>query len=215
MLICLFNAKGGVSKSTCSVHLTYYLKAILKKRVRLIDADPMRISSFWTKELDLDVPIYQLTDPNDFLEQIPNISKSADYTVVDCPANASEMNRAIIFALGSEDKILIPVKPTSVDKIASNPTLRLIKQANLHGKDFKAATFISMAHRARAVTKETMEYLTSKQAETGVKVLSSIIYDKASIADALEQGGVVWNMGSRASSEQKEFTDWCQEVIKL
>lgn len=175
----------------------------------------MRISSFWTRQLDLDVPVYQLTDPDDFLEQVGKISESVDYTAIDCPANASEMNRAIIFALGTQDKILIPVKPTSVDKIASNPTLRLLKQATLHGKNFKAATFISMAHRSRAVTKETFEYLKSKQEETGVKVLSSVIYDKASIADALDQGGVVWNLGNRASSEQREFTDWCQEVVKL
>ena len=175
----------------------------------------MRISSFWVSELDLDIPAYQLTDPNDFLEQIPDLAQTSDYTIIDCPANASEMNRAIVFALGNKDKILIPVKPTSVDKIASNPTLRLIKQANLHGKDFKAATFISMAHRSRAVTSETFEYLSSKQTETGVKVLSSIIYDKASIADALDRGGVVWNMGSRASREQREFSDWCKEIIKL
>ena len=110
---------------------------------------------------------------------------------------------------------MIPVKPTSVDKIASNPTLRLLKQATLHGKNFKAATFISMAHRSRAVTSETFEYLKNKQEETGVKVLSWVIYDKASIADALDQGGVVWNMGSRAYREQQEFTDWCQEVVKL
>ncbi len=194
MLICLFNAKGGVSKSTCSVHLTYYLSVILNKTVILIDADPMRISSFWTKELDLDVSVFQLTDPNDFLEQIPTLKSKVEYTIVDCPANASEMNRAIIFALTDEDKLLIPVKPTSVDKIASNPTLRLIKQASLHGKKFKAATFVSLAHRSRAVTVEIGDYLRSKEDETGVKVLSSVIYDKATIADALDQGGVVWNM---------------------
>ena len=74
MLICLFNAKGGVSKSTCAVHLTYYLSNIEGKTVSLIDADPMRISSFWTRQLDLDVPVHQLTDPNDFLEQIGDIS---------------------------------------------------------------------------------------------------------------------------------------------
>ncbi len=215
MLICLFNAKGGVSKSTCSVHLTYYLSVILNKTVKLIDADPMRISSFWTKELDIDVPVFQLTDANDFLEQILALKGEAEYTIVDCPANASEMNRAIIFALNDEDKLLIPVKPTSVDKIASNPTLRLIKQASLHGKKFKAATFVSLAHRNRAVTVEIFDYLRSKEDETGVKVLSSVIYDKAKIADALDQGGVVWNMGKRASSEQKEFTEWCEEVIKL
>ncbi len=215
MIICLFNAKGGVSKSTCSVHLAYYLSVILKQTVNLIDADPMRISSFWTKELDIAVRVFQITDPDDFLEQITSLKSKAEYTIIDCPANASEMNRAIIFTLNPEDKVLIPVKPTSVDKIASNPTLRLIKQATIHGKQFKAATFISMAHRSRAVTGETLDYLRSKQDETGVKVLSSVIYDKATIADALDQGGVVWTMGKRALSEQKEFTQWCNEVINL
>ena len=215
MIICLFNAKGGVSKSTCSVHLTYYLSVILKQTVNLIDADPMRISSFWIKELDIGVRVFQITDPDNFLEEITTLKSKAEYTIIDCPANASEMNRAIVFTLSPEDKVLIPVKPTSVDKIASNPTLRLIKQATIHGKNFKAATFISMAHRSRAVTGETLDYLRSKQDETGVKVLSSVIYDKATIADALDQGGVVWTMGKRASSEQKEFTEWCNEVIKL
>ncbi len=215
MIICLFNAKGGVSKSTCSVHLAYYLSVILKQTVNLIDADPMRISSFWTKELDIAVRVFQITDPDEFLEQITTLKSKAEYTIIDCPANASEMNRAIIFTLSPEDKVLIPVKPTSVDKIASNPTLRLIKQATIHGKQFKAATFISMAHRSRAVTGETLDYLRSKQDETGVKVLFSVIYDKATIADALDQEGVVWTMGKRASSEQKEFTEWCNEVIKL
>jgi chromosome partitioning protein len=215
MIICLFNAKGGVSKSTCSVHLTYYLAKICNKKTALIDADPMRISSFWLNELDLDLPIFQLTDPDNFLEEISEISSKYKYTIVDCPANASEMNRAIIFALGEKDKLLIPVKPTSVDKIASNPTLRLIKQATIHGKKFKAATFVSMAHRSRAVTEETLEYLKGKEKDTGVKALDSIIYDKASIADALDQGGIVWSMGNRAASEQKEFTAWCEEVIKL
>ncbi|MGK7937105.1 MAG: hypothetical protein AB4206_15140 [Xenococcaceae cyanobacterium] len=143
------------------------------------------------------------------------LKSKAEYTIVDCPANASEMNRAIIFALTDEDKLLIPVKPTSVDKIASNPTLRLIKQASLHGKKFKAATFVSLAHRSRAVTVEIGDYLRSKEDETGVRVLSSVIYDKAKIADADDLGGVVWNMGKRASSEQKELTEWCEEVIKL
>lgn len=215
MIVCLFNAKGGVSKSTCSVHLTYYLAKICNQKTALIDADPMRISSFWINELDLDIPIFQLTDPDNFLEQIPEISSKNKYTIVDCPANASEMNRAIVFALKGKDKLLIPVKPTSVDKIASNPTLRLIKQATIHGKKFKAATFVSMAHRSRAVTGETLEYLRDKEKDTGVKALNSIIYDKASIADALDQGGIVWDMGSRAASEQKEFTAWCEEVIKL
>ena len=215
MIICLFNAKGGVSKSTCSVHLAYFLSVILKGTVNLIDADPMRISSFWTKELDIAVRVFQITAPDDFLEQITTVKNEAEYTIIDCPANASEMNRAIVFVLSPEDKVLIPVKPTSVDKIASNPTLRLIKQARMHGKKFKAATFVSMAHRSRAVTGETLDYLRSKEEETGVKVLSSVLYDKATIADALDQGGVVWTMGNRADSEQKEFQVWCEEVIKL
>ncbi len=214
MIIALFNAKGGVGKSTCSVHLSYYLSQIRNKTTQLIDADPMRISSFWLNQLELGIPITQLTDPNDFLEQIPTLSSKTEYTIIDCPANASEMNRAIIFALSPQDILLIPIKPTSVDKVASNPTLRLISQAKLHGKDFKSLTFVSMGHRARAITTETLEYLKNKQDESGIIVLSSVLYDKASIADALDENSVIWQM-DRAKREQKEFKSWCEEVLAL
>lgn len=214
MIIALFNAKGGVGKSTCSVHLSYYLYKVLKKTTQLIDADPMRISSFWLSQLKLDIPITQLTDPNDFLEQITTLSSQTEYTIIDCPANASEMNRAIIFALSPIDILLIPIKPTSVDKVASNPTLRLIKQAKLHGKGFKSVTFVSMGHRARAITGETLEYLRNKQNETEIKVLNSILYDKATIADALDENSVIWQM-DRAKREQKELKSWCEEVLRI
>ena len=115
------------------------------------------------------------------------------------------MNRAIIFALDDEDKLLIPVKPTSVDKIASNPTLRLIKQAKLHGKKFKAATFVSLAHRSRAVTVEIGDYLLSKEDETGVKVLSSVIYDKATIADAFRPRGRGLEYGQKSFIRTKRI----------
>ena len=215
MIIALFNAKGGSGKSTMSVHLCYYLSQIRSYPVQLIDSDPMRISSFWLSQLELDIPITQLTDPDNLLEQVPLLREQTQYTIIDCPANASELNRAIVFTLNPEDLLLIPVKPTSVDKVASNPTIRLIKQAQLNGKNFRAATFVSMGHRARAVTEETVAYLESKQAETGVKAMRSVIYDKASIADALDQTAVVWQMGNRTKAEQKELEKFCQEVLKL
>lgn len=215
MIIALFNAKGGSGKSTISVHLSYYLSQIQSDSVQLIDSDPMRISSFWLSQLKLDIPIIQLTDPDNLLEQVPVLREQTKYTIIDCPANASELNRAIVFTLNPEDLLLIPVKPTSVDKVASNPTIRLIKQAQLNGKNFRAATFVSMGHRARAVTQETVAYLQSKQAETGIKALYSVIYDKACIADALDQTAVVWQMGKRAKAEQKELKQFCQEVLKI
>jgi cellulose biosynthesis protein BcsQ len=175
----------------------------------------MRISSFWLSQLELDIPITQLTDPDNLLEQVPLLREKTKYTIIDCPANASELNRAIVFTLNPEDLLLIPVKPTSVDKVASNPTSRLIFQAHLNGKNFRAATFISMAHRTRAVTKETLDYLQNRQAETGIKAMRSVIYDKASIADALDQTAVVWQMGNRTKAEQKELEKFCEEVLEL
>jgi chromosome partitioning protein len=51
-VISLVNQKGGVSKSTTSVHLAYWLITKKKQKILLIDADSQRSSSLWVEGME-------------------------------------------------------------------------------------------------------------------------------------------------------------------
>ena len=77
-VISLVNQKGGVSKSTTSVHLSYWLISKKKQKTLLIDADTQRSSSLWVKGMEgIEIPCQVIGSPDDLLEQIPELA--ADY----------------------------------------------------------------------------------------------------------------------------------------
>ena len=97
-VISLVNQKGGVSKSTTSVHLAYWLITKKKRKTLLIDADSQRSSSLWVEGMEeIKIPIKVIGSPDDLLEQIPELSAVYDYVIVDGPASLSEATRAILF----------------------------------------------------------------------------------------------------------------------
>jgi len=52
--ICVCNEKGGVLKTTLSIHLVYYLVNMLKKNVLLVDLDTQGSAGGWFMERDVD-----------------------------------------------------------------------------------------------------------------------------------------------------------------
>ena len=97
-VISLVNQKGGVSKSTTSVHLAYWLIKKKKRKTLLIDADAQKSSSLWVEGMeDVEIPCKVIGSPDDLLEQIPEIAADYDYAIVDAPASLSEATRAILF----------------------------------------------------------------------------------------------------------------------
>jgi chromosome partitioning protein len=103
----LINQKGGVAKSTSSVHLAYWLISKQKRNILLIDSDGQRSSSLWVENMEeCEIPSQILQSPDDLLEQIPELVPNYDYLVVDGPASLSEATRAILFR---SDLACIPV----------------------------------------------------------------------------------------------------------
>lgn len=87
-IISLVNQKGGVSKSTTSVHLAYWLVVKQKKTVLLVDADSQRSSSQWVEGMEgVTIPCEVIQTPDDLLEKIPNLT-GYDYVIIDGPARA-------------------------------------------------------------------------------------------------------------------------------
>ena len=160
-VVSLVNQKGGVSKSTTSVHLAYWL--IKKKKIKtlLIDADSQRSSSLWVEGMEsVEIPFKVIGSPDELLEQIPELAADYDYLIIDGPASLSEATRAILFR---SDLAFIPVQPTGVDLRSASDAMRLVKQAqSVRGGLPKAVMFLSRAVKGTKLKDEAIRFTEQK-----------------------------------------------------
>jgi chromosome partitioning protein len=210
-VISFVNQKGGVSKSTTSIHFTYWL---LKqgKRVLLVDADAQQSSSQWVKGIEaLEVVCEVLSTPDELLEKIPILAEQCDYLVVDGPASLSEATRAILFRT---DLAIIPVQPSGVDLRSSADTMRLVAQAqSVRGGQPQAALFLSRAVKGTRLKEEAIALL---EKNPGAVLLETTIHQKQAIADSSGQSATVWDMaGKPAADSAEEYDLLFKEILNL
>ncbi len=209
-VISLVNQKGGVSKSTTSVHLAYWLNR-KRKKVLLVDADSQRSSSQWFEGTDAPIKCEVLQTPDELLEQIPELAADCDYLIVDGPASLSEATRAILFRT---DLAVIPVQPTGVDLRSASDAMRLVKQAqSVRGGLPLAALFLSRAVKGTRLKEEAIALLNSNP---GAVLLKTAIHQKQAIADTSGQSATVWDLpGKPAAESAKEYERLFKEILKL
>jgi chromosome partitioning protein len=210
-VISLVNQKGGVSKSTTSVHLAYWLISKQKRKTLLIDADSQRSSSLWVEGMEgVKIPVEVIGSPDDLLERIPELACHYDYVIVDGPASLSEATRAILFR---SDLAFIPVQPTGVDLRSASDAMRLVKQAqSVRGGLPKAVMFLSRAVKGTKLKDEAIALL-GKNPEA--ILLDTVIHQKQAIADTSGQSATVWELPGRPASESaSEYEELFKELFK-
>ncbi|ACB54566.1 unknown (plasmid) [Crocosphaera subtropica ATCC 51142] len=209
-IISLVNQKGGVSKSTTSVHLAYWLLTQQKQKVLLVDADGQRSSSQWVEGMeDIKISHKVIQSPDDLLEQIPTLAADYDYVIIDGPASLSEATRAILFR---SDLAVIPVQPTGVDLRSASDAMRLVKQAqSVRGGLPLAVIFLSRAVKGTNLKKEAIALLSQiKEA----KLLKTVVHQKQAIADTSGQSATVWDFsGKPAKDSAREYEQLFKEVL--
>ncbi len=219
-VISLVNQKGGVSKSTTSVHLAYWLNR-KRKKVLLIDADSQKSSSVWVAGMEeVEIPCQVIQTPDDLLEQIPELAADYNYLIVDGPASLSEATRAILFR---SDLAVIPVQPTGVDLRSASDAMRLVKQAqSVRGGQPAAALFLSRAVKGTKLKEEAPRLrqersdLALLSKNPGAVLLKSIIHQRQAIADTSGQSATVWDLpGKPATDSAKEYERLFKEILKL
>ncbi len=207
-IISLVNQKGGVSKSTTSVHLAYWL---VKKQhsVLLVDADSQRSSSQWVEGMEgVTIKCEVIQTPDDLLEKIPTLM-GYDYVIIDGPASLNEATRAILFRC---DLAVIPVQPTGVDLRSASDAMRLVKQAqSVRGGLPNVCIFLSRAVKGTKLKQEAIALLSQiKEA----KLLKTVVHQKQAIADTSGQSATVWDFaGKPASSCAREYDKLFTEVL--
>ena len=210
-IIGLINQKGGVSKSTTSIHLAYWLSVKKKKKVLLIDADSQKSSSQWIDGMDQQIPVSILQSPDEILEQLPDLSRNYEYVIVDGPASLSEATRAILFRC---DVAVIPTQPTGVDLRSASDAMRLVKQAqSVRGGLPKALIFLSRAVKGTKLKEEAISLLSQIPDS---QFLKAVIHQKQAIADTSGQSATVWDLSGTAAAESgQEYNSLFKEILSL
>ena len=127
-IVSLLNQKGGVGKTTLSVHLAAAL-AMADHKVLLVDADPQGSALDWSSarqagEVAKCFPAVGL--PKDSLHrELAHISRDYEWTIIDGPPGANKIARSAVVA---GDMVVIPVQPSPFDIWATEEIEKIVDE---------------------------------------------------------------------------------------
>jgi chromosome partitioning protein len=206
MIYAFLNQKGGVGKTTLSVHLADAL-ARRGSRVLLIDADPQQSSMKWStfKAGDNRFSVIAMPKPTLHKELRPI---SADYVdiVIDGPPRIHELAKSVILAA---DVVVIPVQPSPPDVWATAETVDLVNEARMYKETLKSVIAINRKIVNTAIGRDVREALST----LGLPVLRADVCQRVAFAEAFAAGQTVSDLDahSQAALEIEAFTT---ELVK-
>lgn len=207
MFITVVNQKGGVGKTTLSVHLAVWLHE-RGLRVALIDADGQAASTRWVQQAESGITIATESNADVIIEQANKLRETHDAVVGDGPANLAEATRALLLVA---DLAVVPCGTSLPELEAAAQSFRILRSAQLvrNGNGPAGRMVLNRLRSDRFVlTRE------SKQAAAtlGVPVCDSVIRLREAVADSPGQRSVVWRMGRRATDAALEMTTLFEEL---
>ena len=200
MIYAFLSQKGGVGKTTLSVHLADTL-ARRGSCVLLVDADPqqsaMKWSTFRTGENKFSV--IAMAKPTLHKELAPIY---ADYTdiVIDGPPRIHELAKSIILAA---DLVLIPVQPSPPDVWATADTVDLVTEARVFKEGLKSVITINRKIVNTVIGRDVREALVT----LNTPILQADISQRVAFAEAFADGKTVSDLDphSHAAQEVEAF----------
>ncbi len=205
MIYAFLNQKGGVGKTTLSIHSAAEL-ARQKRRVLLIDADPQGSSLAWANgREDGGFQVIGMAKAT-LHKQIEELAKDFDDVVIDGPPRIAELARSILLAC---DVVVIPLLPSQLDVWAAAETIDLIREAKVIKPDLKSCLVINRKITNTAIGRDVRETLQ----ELDVPVLKADIAQRVAFAESLAAGETVQSKSlSKAAREIKRFV---QELKRI
>jgi len=206
MIIVVANSKGGVGKSTLAVHLVAWLHE-QGYSVILADCDTQHSSSEWLKEAVPGLKAVVLADPEEILEELPQLSEEADFVIADGPGSNTETTRALLMRA---DLALVPAKASMLEVRALTQATKALRVAQSVRKGPPPAIIIlSMVGKHYRLTED----MKTAAAALKLPLAKTALTLKQIYADAPGQGAVVWHMGARGRQASAEVQALFREVL--
>ena len=206
MIIAIANSKGGVGKSTISVHLAAWL-AEHGHRVTLADCDMQQSSSEWIAEAAPKVRSVRLDNPDLILSELPLLNAEADFVIADGPGSQNETSRALLLRA---DLAIVPCKASMLEVRALAQATEVLRVSqDIRGGLPRAVVVLSMVGKNYRLTADMID----AAAALNLPLASQAMTLRQIYADAPGQGKVVWNMGSRAREAASEATQIFAEIL--
>lgn len=198
MIYSLLNQKGGVGKTTLSIHLAAELSR-RERRVLLIDADPQGSALAWSNCCE--APLFTVVGmPKASLhKEIGLVAEGYDDVVIDGPPRVTELARSIILA---SDLVVIPLQPSPMDVWASAETVDLVREAQIYKESIRCCLVVNRRIANTAIGRDVREAV----AELDVPVLECDIGQRVAFAECIASGKTVLDQPiSQAALEVRHF----------
>ena len=209
-VIAVVGRKGGVGKTTVSVHLAGELAA-RGQRVYLVDSDPQGSAAQWAAPGNLGMPVEHLPVTVDglkpWVERVRRVE--AEVVILDCPPH---LDAALGAAVGLADLAVLPCGPSGLDIMAMAEVLAVVRQAREHRAGKPAAMIVpNRVDRRTAEGREIVDEL----AKLGEPVGPALAYRSAFVR-AFNTGDTVgaFAPGSAADVEVKALADAIERAVK-
>lgn len=206
MILAVLNQKGGVGKTTLSVHIAAAL-AKQGQRVLLVDADPQGSSLDWSaiRKVTSLFPVIGLPKPS-LHKELPIIAKDYDSVIIDGAPRVYDVARSAILA---SNVVLIPVQPSPYDVWGAKEIVDLLKDATSFNEKLKSAFVINRKIVNTAIGRDVSQAI----AEYKLTVLKSAICQRISFAESAASGQTVLETepNSLASQEIENLVNEIKE----
>jgi chromosome partitioning protein len=207
MIISLLNQKGGVGKTTLSIHIASGLSE-RGHSVLLVDADPQGSSLDWASNRQLE-PIFPVIGipKSNLHKEIPMHAQRYDDIIIDGPPRVNELARSAIMA---SDLVLIPVQPSPYDIWAAKEIVDLLKEASVFKEKQICRFVINRKIVNTAIGRDVVDALIGYKIPT----LSSSLSQRVVFAESAAQGKTVTEIDP-TSQATKEVRDLVDEILAI